>query len=102
MRKVIRGTPLTMMADIVDLPTRGIPDPIHPREMHDQPEPTDLMVWALCPYMDSRNLQRCMGCPKWEDWGSRGKATRGCRALAEEACKIVLAAQARGVTATTP
>jgi len=79
------------------LPTAGLPFRlITPAEHYAQPKPTDLMVWALCPYL--RGLERCKGCPDWEasDDPKAEKMKRGCRGLAEEACRIVLAAKAKG------
>ncbi len=78
------------MTDVIDIPTKGIPDQISPREIWDAPEPNDRQVWGVCPYL--RNLEKCKGCPPWED-SRRGKVKRGCRALAEEACRVVVAAR---------
>ena len=79
------------MAEVIDIPSRGVSAQVQPREIYAQLEPTDRQVWALCPYL--RKLERCMGCPDWEEDGPRGKVKRGCRALAEEACRVVVATQ---------
>lgn len=67
-----------------------------PSEVYAIPKPTDLMVWELCPYL--RNNQHCHRCPESEieddEW-----VVRGCRVLATEACRVVLAAQKRGAKA---
>lgn len=83
------------MADVINIPTKGIPDQISPREIWSAPEPSDRQVWGVCPYL--RTLDKCAGCPSWErnddpKWKS-AKFKRGCRALAEEACRVVWAAQ---------
>jgi len=66
------------------------------REKWDSPEPSDLMVWEVCPYlrMDMENWQ-CMGCPAWEDDERHGKVQKMCRGLAEEACRAFMAVQRR-------
>lgn len=56
-----------------------------------QPEPTDLMAWAVCPYC--RDYKDCQRCPRWESDPEYGSVKRGCRGLAEEACRVVLAAR---------
>lgn len=77
---------------IIDLPTKGIPfDLVTLREIWTAPEPTDRQVWAVCPYL--RNLERCSGCPSVEVDPHHGEVKRGCRGLAEEACRIVMAAK---------
>lgn len=68
----------------------------HPRrdgklDVWSMPEPTDLMVWSVCPYLRSAG-ERCLGCPPWEDFDG-DQCKRGCRMLAEEACRTVLAAR---------
>lgn len=74
---------------VAKLPTRGIPfKQVSAKEIWDAPEPNDRQVWGICPYL--RNLERCMGCAAWEDDHSPVK--RGCRALAEEVCRIAMAA----------
>ncbi len=82
------------MADVIDIPTKGIPEQISPREIYAHPPPTDRQVWALCPYL--RNLDRCKGCPAYEyDGHIEQDVKRGCRALAEEACRVVMAVTLR-------
>lgn len=79
---------------------------ISPREMWDAPEPSDLMVWEICPYVQGPDGYElgCQGCPAWEQTGkpcpvegcsdpTHGAIKRMCRGLAEEVCKIILAAQ---------
>ncbi len=83
------------MADVIDIPTKGIPEQVTPREIYAIPEPTDRQVWGVCPYL--KNLEKCKGCPPWERnddpaWET-DKFKRGCRALAEEACRVVMVAQ---------
>ena len=80
------------MADVIDIPTKGIPETVTPREIYSAPEPNDRQVWGVCPYL--RNLERCAGCPAWEyDGRIEQDVKRGCRALAEEACRVVMATQ---------
>lgn len=62
-------------------------------ELRDAPEPSDRQVWEVCPYL--RNFERCQGCPVWEDDPCGEQIKRGCRLAAEEACRVVMAAQVR-------
>lgn len=65
-------------------------------EVWAQKEPSQEMVWAICPY--TRTTQgdtRCLHCPKWEDDPDYGKMSRGCYVIAAEACRIVFAMQKR-------
>lgn len=81
--------------NVTRLPTRyRRPIELRPREIWEAGEPTDLMAWEVCPYL--RNLEPCHGCPAEEESENYGKGKRGCRGLAEEACRVVLAAKARG------
>lgn len=65
------------------------------KEIWAAPEPTDLMAWAVCPYLlRDYPLGECKRCPEWERDKKYGKVKRGCRMTAEEACRVVLAAQA--------
>lgn len=70
---------------------------LKPREIWDQAgQVTDLMAWEVCPYL--RDLEACNGCPEYETESFDGEtftSKRGCRGLAEEACRIVLAASKR-------
>ena len=86
------------MADITQLPTAGIPHQITAREIWAQPEPTDLMVWSVCVYVRWPKEDRCKGCLAWDDREGE-KLKSGCRAWAEEACRVVLAAKARSEAA---
>lgn len=64
---------------------------VTPREIWNAPEPSDRQVWAVCPYV--RDLKDCEHCPAWTHDEYLGeKVKRGCRALAEEACRAMLAA----------
>lgn len=72
-------------------PNSGVPAQVTGRQIWDAPAPTDKQVWAICPYL--RNLERCKGCPRSEQDENYGEVTRGCRALAEEACRVVEAAK---------
>lgn len=75
-----------------------MPSPPDGKEIWAQPEPSDAMVWAICPYITRRNLELCNRCPKWE-WDARGESDvqRGCYGMAAEACRIVFAMQRREV-----
>lgn len=67
------------------------------KEIWAAPEPTDAMVWAICPYLlKNYPLAKCTNCPKWETIKGYGKCKRGCRMHAEEACRVVQAAKAKG------
>ncbi len=59
------------------------------------PEPSDLMVWEMCVYTRSGRKMQCRGCPATETDERYGEITRGCRALAAEACRTMLAVQRR-------
>lgn len=63
------------------------------REIWDAGTPTDLMAWEVCPYL--RNQESCQACPALETDEHYAEFKRGCRMLAEEACRVVLAASAR-------
>lgn len=76
---------------VIKLPTSGIPfKQVSAKEIWAAPEPNDRQVWGVCPYL--RKLERCAGCPAWEDDNDHGPVKRGCRALAEEVCRIAMAA----------
>lgn len=50
-------------------------------------EPTDLMVWEICPYLRKKdgNGHVCFACPQWESEKRFDvPVKRGCRAVAEE------------------
>ena len=65
-------------------------------EMYAQPQPSDEMVWAICPHLrSSSDDNRCSHCPKYEDDPAYGKTQRMCYGLAREVCMIVFAMQAR-------
>lgn len=70
------------------------------REIWDAGEPTDFMVWEICPYL--RTHDPCHGCARevecdyaLNEDGAPAMVKYGCRALAEEACRVVFAAQKR-------
>lgn len=67
---------------------------VTPKEAWAAEKPTDLMTWAVCPYL--RDLSDCAQCPESEVDGHEGRVTRGCRVMAEEACRIVEAARQKG------
>ncbi len=79
------------MADVIDIPTKGI-RPVSSSEIWGAPEPNDRQVWGVCRYL--RNLERCKGCEAWEPAedpaAESDKFKRGCRALAEEVCRVVM------------
>lgn len=67
------------------------PRQIKGKEIWESPEPSDLMVWEVCPYL--RNNEGCSECPSWEHDEHHGKVRRGCYMLAAEACRVVMAVQ---------
>lgn len=80
------------MAEIVRLPTAGVGQQATIEEIDQQEEPTDRQVWGVCPYL--RDGNRCEGCPPGETSFVEGEerlCIRMCRALVEEACRIVMA-----------
>jgi hypothetical protein len=79
------------MGVVTKLPTRGIPSQVSAKEIWKASEPNDRQVWGVCPYL--RDLERCMGCPAWEDDADGEQVKRLCRGLAEEVCRIVEAAK---------
>lgn len=70
------------------------PRQITGREMWASPEPSDLMVWEVCPYIEGHNglEDGCEECPEWEDLDGE-QVKRVCRAMAEEACRVMMAVQ---------
>lgn len=82
------------MADIVKIPVAfKRPTEITPKQIWDDPEPTDLMAWEICPRVNNRD--GCMGCSRYQKEEIDGELVdvqRGCRALAEETCRVVTAA----------
>lgn len=56
------------------------------------PDPTERQIWSVCHYaLKSDDLKECKRCPTGEMVDGL-KATRACRLLAEEACRVVFAA----------
>lgn len=85
---------------VIKLPVKyKRPRAISAKEMYASPEPSDLMVWEICPYLRSSLGGEydftCQGCPKWECDEHFGLISRGCRVMAEEACKVMMAVQRR-------
>lgn len=85
------------MVDVVKFPVEKIyPNTVGGREVWDQTEPPQEMVWAVCPYIRlSAEESRCNHCPPWEEDPDYGKMRRGCYGLAAEACRVVFAMQNR-------
>lgn len=67
-------------------------------EIWQSPEPSDLMTWEICRYL--RPEHTCVGCPHSEPYEHGETITWICRALAEEACRMVMAVQRREHPAT--
>lgn len=64
------------------------------REIWDSPDPSDLMVWEICGYLrGSPKHFNCNECARWDHDEKYGKTKQGCRMLAEEACRLVMAVQ---------
>ena len=76
------------------------------RHIWKTPEPSDFMVWEVCPHLraaERHDDYRCHQCPIWEhdpsvvayteDGDDRVK--RGCRMKAEEVCRVFMAVQAQ-------
>lgn len=79
------------------------PDAVGGREVWAQTEPSQEMVWAICPYTRSnqhaiKGDNRCLHCPRYEEDPDYGLMSRGCYVMAAEACRIVFAMQAREKT----
>lgn len=86
---------------IVDIRERyRRPTEITPAEIHASPEPSELMVWEVCPYL--RNLEGCQQCPSSKVEEGFGEVRRGCYGLAVEVCRIVMAVQRREDGRTPP
>ncbi len=84
------------MATVTTLPTKfRRPSALTPRQIWDASEHvTEAMAWEVCPYL--RNLEACEGCPEYDTEifdGEKISSKRGCRALAEEACRVVIASK---------
>lgn len=74
------------------------PPQITPREIWDSPEPSDFMVWEVCPYAKGHMKfidEGCQQCPSFEEDERHGSVKRGCRAWAEETCRLMMAIQRR-------
>lgn len=66
-----------------------------PRQIWTQDKPTDRMAWAVCPYNHLHLPEfECQRCPDAEFILDHDEpSTRFCRSLAEETCRVVLAAK---------
>lgn len=72
-------------------------------EVWASPKPSDLMTWAVCDYTTNhRDTGRCSHCPASFEDPSHGTMTKGCRMLAEEACRVVMAIQRREANSASP
>lgn len=67
--------------------------PVDGAEIYTQPKPPDEMVWAICPWVQ-RHYGQCEKCPEYQPINGE-MVQRGCYAMAEEACRVVFAMQAR-------
>lgn len=84
------------MDNIEQFPKRRVyPKIVSPAEMYAQPEPSDAMVWAVCPHIRGGNPNnedfRCMQCPRLEKFDNGFEGQRMCFGLAREACQVVMA-----------
>lgn len=77
---------------------------VTPAEIWAIPEPSDEMIWNVCPY--TRGIGNvgdgCNRCPEWEPDEHYGKVQRMCRMLAAEACRVMLALQRRDRRSPAP
>ncbi len=65
------------------------------RDMYCMPEPSEEMVWEVCPYLRSNHDDsRCEQCSRWEEDQDYGEVQRMCFGLAEDACRVVMVMQA--------
>lgn len=67
---------------------------IRGKEIWAQQEPTQEMIWDVCPYIRTK-LDRCRHCPPWREDKHYGKVKDGCFMMAAEVCRIVFARQKR-------
>lgn len=79
------------------------------KEIWAQPEPSDEFVWEICAHSWGRkkaDIGKCMHCPAWETHAEAGipelllpgeddRVKDGCRAFAEEVCRVAMAVLAR-------
>lgn len=89
------------MTNVIKIPVKKrYPRTVRGKEIWNQAEPSESMVWEICPYIRS-NLENCNHCPRWEfdevaaRYTKDGIVQRGCYGLADEACRIVFAMQKR-------
>lgn len=85
------------MGDVHQFPKgKAFSHTVTAQEMYAQPEPSDEMIWEVCPYTrHGQQMKRCLHCPKTYDDPDHGPMTDGCRVFAAEACRVMLAVQAR-------
>lgn len=89
-------------AKILQIPVRFRHYPtMTAREMWASPEPSDQMIWEICVYTRKGDLESCHHCPASEP-SDYGPVVRGCRALASEACRVVMACQRREAVTAQP
>lgn len=83
------------MADVTKLPVEyRRPNVVTTTQIFAAPEPSDLMVWEICPYTRGNAEMTCSQCPATVEHENYGAVVLGCRARAEEACRVVMAVQA--------
>jgi hypothetical protein len=73
---------------------RVFPREINGRQIWRVPAPSDEMIWAVCPWVKAK-IGNCHHCPASEILDGEHydePVTRGCRVIAEEACRVVFAA----------
>jgi hypothetical protein len=84
------------MADIVNIPIeKRYPRIITAEEIWAQPAPSSEMIWEVCVYTKGGQIDRCKHCPESEPDEHGNIVTQGCRVWAAEACRVVMAMQAR-------
>lgn len=91
------------MAKIVQFPGEKVyPNLVKGEEIHRQPEPTEEMVWAVCPWLRAhQDDSRCRHCPAWFEEPNYGTMRYGCYGMAAETCKVIFAMQARASQTVT-
>lgn len=85
------------MTEIITLPPMKRHKPVIPaREMYDQGEMPEQMVWDICNYMKVISPHEigdghCKECPRWAKDEDGDQVQRGCFGLAHEAAATALA-----------
>ena len=83
------------MTDVTRIPVEyRRPSSLLPAQINAAPEPSDLMVWEVCPYTRGNAEMTCSQCPATIEDENYGPVVLGCRSRAEEACRVVMAVQA--------